>query len=106
MKSRKVYQYGIALVLAGVIIGLILSANFNLNIPGSAENPTPPVQEEITSKALNNSALKQFSTAFADIAEKVNPAVVTIFTEKIVRQRQSPFFQFPFEEFFKYTFNA
>ena len=31
-----------------------------------------------------NSILKQFSDAFADIAEKANPAVVTILTEKKV----------------------
>ena len=29
-----------------------------------------------------NAILKQFSDQFADIAEKVNPAVVTILTEK------------------------
>ena len=29
-----------------------------------------------------NTVLKQFSDQFADIAEKANPAVVTIFTEK------------------------
>ena len=28
-----------------------------------------------------NTVLKQFSDQFADIAEKANPAVVTIFTE-------------------------
>jgi len=31
-----------------------------------------------------NSVLKQFSDQFADIAEKANPAVVTILTEKNV----------------------
>ena len=96
MKPRKIYQYGIAFVLVGIIIGLILSANFNMTIPINADNPPVSVQESQSGKSLNNGALRELSTAFADIAEKVNPAVVTISTEKIVKQRRSPFFQFPF----------
>ena len=36
-----------------------------------------------------NSALKQFSNHFADIAEKANPAVVTVLTEKNVDLTES-----------------
>jgi len=58
-----------------------------------------------------NTVLKQFSDQFADIAEKANPAVVTIFTEKNIDlsqfHRNSPqdndlfrfFFQQPQREF-------
>ena len=58
-----------------------------------------------------NTVLKQFSDQFADIAEKANPAVVTIFTEKNIDlsqyHRNAPqdndlfrfFFQQPQREF-------
>ena len=36
-----------------------------------------------------NSVLKQFSNQFADIAEKANPAVVTILTEKNIDLTES-----------------
>ena len=36
----------------------------------------------MTPSLAQNAILKQFSDQFADIAEKVNPAVVTILTEK------------------------
>jgi serine protease Do len=100
MNSRTVYQYGFILILVGIVIGIVLSVNFNVTNPMRAENPVPPLQDNVKEKKLNNVALRELSTAFADIAEKVNPAIVTIFTEKIVEQRRSPFFQFPFEEFF------
>ena len=51
-----------------------------------------------------NAILKQFSDQFADIAEKVNPAVVTILTEKkidISRSNRSS----PQEDLFRYYFN-
>ena len=39
--------------------------------------------------SAQNSILKQFSDQFADIAEKANPAVVTILTEKKIDLSQS-----------------
>lgn len=58
--------------------------------------------------SAQNSIVKQFSTVFADVAEKANPAVVTIIAEKVIkiddRFRQFgdlPFFhpQLPDQEF-------
>ncbi len=43
-----------------------------------------------------NSVVKQFSTAFADVAEKANPAVVTIITDKVVSLNQFDDFGFFF----------
>ncbi|MEC8705984.1 MAG: Do family serine endopeptidase [Candidatus Neomarinimicrobiota bacterium] len=51
-----------------------------------------------------NAILKQFSDQFADIAEKVNPAVVTIFTEKKIDISQSNRSS-PQEDLFRYYFN-
>ena len=55
-----------------------------------------------------NPIVKQFSNAFADVAEKVNPAVVTILAVKEVQaekyQRNNPFEQFLPEEYFRRGF--
>ena len=55
-----------------------------------------------------NPIVKQFSNAFADVAEKVNPAVVTILAVKEVQaekyHRNNPFEQFLPEEFFRRGF--
>ena len=52
-----------------------------------------------------NAILKQFSDQFADIAEKVNPAVVTILTEKKIDLSQSNR-NSPQEDLFRFYFNA
>ncbi len=58
--------------------------------------------------SAQNSIVKQFSSAFADVAEKANPAVVTITAEKVVKVEDQfkqfgdfPFFhpQLPDQEF-------
>ena len=43
-----------------------------------------------------NSVVKQFSQAFADVAEKAKPAVVTIITDKMVAMNQFEDFGFFF----------
>ncbi len=44
-----------------------------------------------------NSVVRQFSKAFADVAEKAKPAVVTIVTDKIISMRQFDDFGFFFQ---------
>ena len=45
-----------------------------------------------------NSIVKQFSSAIADVAEKANPAVVTISAEKVIKlnEQYRQFNEFPF----------
>ena len=43
-----------------------------------------------------NSVVRQFSKAFADVAEKAKPAVVTIITDKLVSLNQFDDFGFFF----------
>ena len=43
-----------------------------------------------------NSVVRQFSKAFADVAEKAKPAVVTIITDKVISMRQFDDFGFFF----------
>ena len=49
------------------------------------------------------SFVQQFSKTFADVAEKVNPAVVTISTDKIIKMDR--FNQYPFNQFFGWDRN-
>jgi len=58
----------------------------------------------LTPSFSQNAILKQFSDQFADIAEKVNPAVVTILTEKKVDLSQSNK-NSPQEDLFRFYFN-
>ena len=58
----------------------------------------------ITPSLAQNAILKQFSDQFADIAEKVNPAVVTILTEKKIDLSQSNR-NSPQEDLFRFYFN-
>lgn len=44
-----------------------------------------------------NSVVRQFSKAFADVAEKAKPAVVTIITDKVISMRQFDDFGFFFQ---------
>ena len=44
-----------------------------------------------------NSGVRQFSKAFADVAEKAKPAVVTIITDKVISMRQFDDFGFFFQ---------
>jgi serine protease Do len=47
-------------------------------------------------------SLRDLNEAFVELAEAVNPAVATVFTERVLRVRPSPgmFFDHPFEDFF------
>ena len=49
--------------------------------------------------SAQNSAVRQFSKTFADVAEKANPSVVTIMTEKTYETRSLHEWT-PFEDFF------
>ena len=62
------------------------------------------ILSSITLSLAQNAILKQFSDQFADIAEKVNPAVVTILTEKKIEINQSNR-STPQEDLFRFYFN-
>jgi len=109
MMKQKMYRIGAIFILIGVIIGFIISSNLDLTTRTEAEATTVALGETVThnenSEAIGSSTINELSNTFANVAEKVNPSIVTIFTEKIVKQRRHPFFQFPFEEFFGEDFN-
>ena len=51
----------------------------------------------VGSLIAQNSVVRQFSKAFADVAEKAKPAVVTIITDKVISMRQFDDFGFFFQ---------
>ena len=51
----------------------------------------------ISNLFAQNSVVRQFSKAFADVAEKAKPAVVTIITDKVISMRQFDDFGFFFQ---------
>ena len=89
------YRYGFVLIAIGIIVGLIIAAGFNFTDQLDAVNPAGTNSEtEMTSEGdteYGMSVLNQMSTAFANVAERVNPSVVTIFTETVVKGRSFPF---------------
>lgn len=104
MKKQRVFQFGMLFIILGIVIGLIIAGSFDITKKIAANPPqnsaTHSENPSSTSTSEGLAVLEELSTAFANVADQVNPSVVTVFTETIIKQRRSPFFQFPFEEFF------
>ncbi|MGH7449941.1 MAG: Do family serine endopeptidase, partial [bacterium] len=104
-KSTK-YTTSITLVLIGVVIGALVfsqvgkkTAPIIFGKPGESASVVPAKDRPIAS-------LRDLNIAFVEIAESVNPTVVTVFIEQIFKVRQTPtpfgfpFSGDPFREFF------
>lgn len=95
------------LINAGIVLGLGLFVAGGLFVTVAANKPlagqTPvmgPIPESVIAPA------EQLSKAFAAVANHVKPAVVSVYSEKMVRY-QSPDFQFPFgDDFFQQFFGG
>ena len=100
MKGKKLYLAGAVLVVAGILVGLILGSGLNTTRPSTASSVVnaPEAAPSPDSQLQGRKILDALSEAFANVAEQVNPSVVTIFTESTVKVRP---FQFgPWEDFF------
>ncbi len=114
MKTYKKYAVGISLVLAGLIVGLAITTGFQFTPATKAGQPETPALAGQASGFLTDdpdlAAATQLSNAFAKVAAKVNPSVVTIFTETTVKSRGTPFNGFPQffgnDDFFNRFFQA
>ncbi len=83
------------------IVTLAVCSILLVKEPGSAGIATAAPQNSGGSDRPINS-LRDFNNALVDLAENVNPTVVTVLTEKVLRVRQDPtlFFGSPFQGFF------
>ena len=96
----------IALVAASVIFGMVVAGGLNLTLPGRAESAgdRPLHAAAQAQMAAGGSPVATIPASFADIAERVNPAVVSITSTEIVqprdRGRRMPYHGDPFEFFF------
>lgn len=88
----------ISLVSFGVLLGIILLAQFNWTQPGEAANEAPMVNNSKTQsdyQLSDDSPLAQFNNAFINISKKVTPSVVTIQTEQVIKHPQMQGQQLP-----------
>jgi serine protease Do len=100
--------FTLALIASGsVIFGMVLAGGLNLTLPGRAAEAVPADARPLHAAARAQMAAGQGApggapASFADIAEKVNPAVVSITATEIQQktQRRTPFHGDPFEFFF------
>jgi serine protease Do len=93
---------------ASVIFGMVLAGGLNLTLPGRAAEPERPQDRPFHSAAATQNAASRSSAgsipaSFADVADMVNPAVVSITATERVQPREggrTPFHGDPFEFFF------
>lgn len=99
--------FTLALIAAGsVIFGMVLAGGLNLTLPGRAADSTSASDRPLHAAARAQLAASKMATpgtpvSFADIAEHVNPAVVSITATEIQQKSQRrQFHGDPFEFFF------
>ncbi len=94
-----------SLLLIGIIIGALVFSHFNEASQPQALSYPNVSASVLAAKDRPITTLRDLNNAFIEIAEAVNPTVVTVFTEKVykVRETLSPFsffFDDPFRDFF------
>lgn len=105
MNKRRLAGFSILLVSLGILIGIIVASGLGLpdNIKADPYD-SPKIEEGVNEPAPSStdpggqSAIMALSDAFANVVEKMNPAVVTISTKTTIKGRQQ--YVFPFDEFF------
>ena len=104
MRVSRYFNRTWLLISAGILIGIVLTAGFGLTLSSHAQETRLAVVSNAPYVSQVNpgdlSVAEKLSNVFADVAAKVNPSVVTIFTETDVKVEGSPFSGSPFEEFF------
>ena len=104
MKNKSLFVSKWLYIVLGIVIGVALVTSFEWTrvsqaVPVGNQNSAEAGQASFAGSSGANVA-QQLSDIFANVAEKVNPSVVTIFTETKVQIQQQPFSGSPFEEFF------
>ncbi len=104
MRVSRYFNRNWLLIFTGLLVGIVLTTGFGWTFTSHAQAaklsgaPDTPVVSDINHGDL--SAAEKLSNVFVDVAAKVNPSVVTVFTETDVKTGGMPFSGSPFEEFF------
>lgn len=93
MNGKKALLVSFLLVSIGLVLGLALSSNLNIQLKGHTEE-SPSGRPEISDKAVE--ILTSTGEAMAEVAEAVKPSVVNISTTRTIRQRIPDVFSDPF----------
>lgn len=95
MRSSGSWMLGSAiLIIAGVVLGVLITANYEWSPPSVAQEGTTPV--------ATPSRYTQFGTQespFVAVADEVLPAVVSVDTKRTIRRSRDPFREM-FKDFF------
>lgn len=101
------------LLVAGIAIGILFATQFNWLPRSEAKLTSTPVSASLPSgeaspgatTTYNDAIIADLNNAFIAIAAKVQPSVVTIFTNKVVqRTGRDPFSEFWGDDFFRRFF--
>jgi serine protease Do len=104
MKVTRYFNRTWLLITVGIMLGVVLTTGIGWSVTPAVQVakfntvPESTVPNDITTGNL--SIAENLSNVFADVAAKVNPSVVTVFTETDVTVQGMPFSGSPFEEFF------
>lgn len=93
----------VLLLMIGVAIGALVFSQFHQPTQPRLYGAPAFPGENLRAADRPITTLRDFNRAFVEIAKTVNPSVVTVFTEKVYRVRETfgfPFFSSPFDEFF------
>ncbi|HHJ52673.1 MAG TPA: DegQ family serine endoprotease [Caldithrix abyssi] len=95
-KLKNSFAMVLGLVTIGVVIGVVLTTNFNLDSKSVAKPLGEKVYTEASSDTGQNVTIGTFdpNSMFTKMVEKVRPTIVSIYTEKNVKVQMDPFFYF------------
>jgi serine protease Do len=104
MKISHYFNRTWLLISTGILLGIVLATGFGWNFTSHAQVVKAG---EVSNTAMTStpntddlSVAEKLSNVFADVAAKVTPSVVTVFTETDVKAEARPFAGSPFEQFF------
>ncbi len=95
MQQKRLTRTALFVVALLALTGIVTSV-VDMTGTVSAQNP---MGERLEAADRPVRSLRDLSNAFVEIAEKVNPSVVTVFSERVMRVR-NPFYYSPFGDFF------
>lgn len=95
----------VSALILGLVIGILITAKFNLPSPTNAEEKTAERATSVQHEGIGTKSHFQDEHAFIKVSEEVGPAVVSISTERVEKIRMR-FYESPFgrDDFFDQFF--